>query len=106
MTGLPQASTNAMPNEHRLATSDDALRHRAKHGGRPSSAGFSIVELLVVMAIVMVVTAFAIPTITTTMDGIRLRGTTGSATNIAQSCRMQAANRNLYHPLHLPTPAT
>src|SRR5437870_6434717 len=90
-----------MPNEHRLATSDDALLHRAKHGdGTPSSPGFSIVELLVVMAIIMVVSAFAIPTMTTTMDGIRLRGALGSASNIAQRCRMQAIKRNVYQRLH------
>src|SRR5437763_10283488 len=93
-----------MPNEHRLATSDDALLHRAKHGdGTPSSPGFSIVELLVVMAIIMVVTAFAIPTMTTTMDGIRLRGALGSASNIAQRCRMQAVKRNKPQRLHFNT---
>lgn len=67
------------------------------------SAGFSLIELLVVVAIILVISAFAIPTLTTTMDGIRLRGTTGSATNIAQRCRMQAAKRNLYQRLHFAT---
>src|SRR5216110_1997255 len=67
------------------------------------SAGFSLVELLVVVAIILVIGAFAIPTLTTTMDGIRLRGATGSATNIAQRCRMQAAKRNLYQRLHFST---
>jgi len=95
-----------MLNEHRVERSNDA-KHRGKHGATSgkglSSAGFSLVELMVVMAIILVVSAFAIPTLTTTMDGIRLRGTTGSATNIAQRCRMQAAKRNLYQRLHFQT---
>jgi len=75
--------------------------HRGKHGdGTPSSAGFSIVELLVVLAIILVVTAFAIPTMTTTMDGIRIRGALGSASNMVQRCRMQAIKANLYQRLH------
>jgi prepilin-type N-terminal cleavage/methylation domain-containing protein len=95
-----------MPHEHRVERSNDA-KGRGKHGATSgkalSSAGFSLIELLVVAAIVLVVSAFAIPTLTTTMDGIRLRGTTGSATNIAQRCRMQAAKRNLYQRLHFAT---
>jgi prepilin-type N-terminal cleavage/methylation domain-containing protein len=67
------------------------------------SRGFSIVELLVVVAIVLVVTAFAIPTLTTTMDGIRIRGALGSASNIAQRCRMQAIKSNAYQRLHFQT---
>jgi len=77
--------------------------HSSRCPNRAISAGFSLIELLVVLAIVMVVTAFAIPTLTTTMDGVRLRGETGSATNIAQRCRMQAAKRNLYQRLHFST---
>jgi prepilin-type N-terminal cleavage/methylation domain-containing protein len=92
-----------MPNEHRLTTCDDALLHRAELGGTPSGAGFSLVELMVVMAIVLVVSAFAIPTLTTTIDGIRLRGALGSASNIAQRCRMQAIKRNTYQRLHFST---
>lgn len=96
-----------MPNEHRHAPFDVAGAHRdlrrAVRGGRPSSAGFSIVELMVVMAIALVVAAFAIPTMTTTMDGIRLRGALGDATNIVQKCRMQAIKRNGYQRLHFST---
>src|SRR6266496_1721974 len=96
-----------MPNESRHAPLDGAFMHRNMHratrGARPSSAGFSLVELMVVMAIVLVVSAFAIPTLTTTMDGIRLRGALGSASNIAQRCRMQAVKRNTPQRLHFST---
>jgi prepilin-type N-terminal cleavage/methylation domain-containing protein len=90
-----------MPHEYRVATCADPLAHRGMDGaGRPTSAGFSLVELMVVMAIALVVTAFAIPTLTTTMDGVRIRGALGSASNIAQRCRMQAVKRNTPQRLH------
>src|SRR5437762_2129902 len=96
-----------MPSKHRVVLFDGTTTRTGKcrraHYSPAVSAGFSLVELMVVMAIILVVSAFAIPTLTTTMDGIRLRGTTGSATNIAQRCRMQAAKRNLYQRLHFST---
>jgi prepilin-type N-terminal cleavage/methylation domain-containing protein len=97
-----------MQNEQGLVplggTTTTRLRdRRTVRGNARVSAGFSLVELMIVLAIALVVSAFAIPTLTTTMDGIRLRGSTGSATNIAQRCRMQAAKRNLYQRLHFAT---
>ena len=96
-----------MPNKHRLVLFDGATtrtgKRRRAHCSPAVSAGFSLIELMVVMAIILVISAFAIPTLSTTMDGIRLRGATGSATNIAQRCRMQAAKRNLYQRLHFAT---
>ena len=92
-----------MPNEHRLERLNGRFMHRNTRSARPSSAGFSLVELMVVMAIALVVSAFAIPTLTTTMDGIRLRAALGSASNIAQRCRMQAVKRNSPQRLHFST---
>jgi prepilin-type N-terminal cleavage/methylation domain-containing protein len=96
-----------MPNKYRLVLFDGATTRSGKSRGirrRPAvSAGFSLIELMVVMAIILVISAFAIPTLSTTMDGIRLRGTTGSATNLAQRCRMQAAKRNVYQRMHFAT---
>jgi len=68
-----------------------------------SNAGFSLIELLVVVAAVLIISAFAIPTLTTTMDAIRVRGALGSASNIAQRCRIQAIKRNVYQRLHFNT---
>ena len=68
-----------------------------------SSAGFSLIELLVVVAVVLVISAFAIPTLTTTMDSIRVRGALGSASNLVQRCRIQAIKRNVYQRLHVST---
>jgi prepilin-type N-terminal cleavage/methylation domain-containing protein len=65
--------------------------------------GFSLIELLVVVAIMLVIAAFAIPMMTKTMDGVRLRGALGSASNIAQRCRIQAIKRNTSQRLHFST---
>lgn len=81
-------------------------RNCANYASRPKpapSAGFSLIELLVVVAVVLIVSAFAIPTLTTTMDSIRVRGALGSASNIVQRCRIQAIKRNLYQRLHFST---
>src|SRR5437764_2427252 len=104
---FPDAMT-AMQNEQGLVplngtTTTRLSDRRTARGDARVSAGFSLIELLVVMAIILVIGAFAIPTMTTTMDGIRLRGATGSATNIAQRCRMQAVKRNTYQRLHFQT---
>jgi len=65
-----------------------------------SIQGFSLVELMVVLAVILVIGAFAIPTMTTAMDGVRIRGALGSASNIVQRCRAQAIKSNLYQRLH------
>lgn len=87
-------------NEHGTALPEDAMMRRGEHCSSSSPAGFSLIELLVVMAAMLVIAAFAIPTMTATMDGIRLRGALGSASNIAQRSRTQAIKRNVYQRLH------
>ncbi len=79
------------------------VEHRATRATRSCSTGFSLIELLVVVAIVLVFAAFAIPTMTTTIDGIRLRGELGEASNIVQRCRVQAIKRDLSQRLHFST---
>lgn len=63
--------------------------------------GFSLIELLVVVAIGLVIAAIAIPTISTTMDGITLRGAINNANSTAQRCRIQAIKRNTYQRMHV-----
>jgi prepilin-type N-terminal cleavage/methylation domain-containing protein len=71
---------------------------------RPSShMGFSLIELLVVLAIMLIVAAFAVPTTMKVIDGARIRGTMGNVSNLAQRCRMQAIKRNTTQWLHFRT---
>jgi type II secretory pathway pseudopilin PulG len=67
------------------------------------SAGFSIIELLMVVAVMLVVTALALPTFTTTMDAYRLHGTLSSVANLTQRCRIQAIKKDLTQHLHFAT---
>ena len=68
-----------------------------------SGAGFSLIELLVVVAILLITVAFAIPTLRTTLDSYRMRGTLSSAANLAQRCRSQAIKRNITQHMHFAT---
>lgn len=66
-------------------------------------SGFSLIELLVVVAILLVVAAFAIPTITTTLDTFRIRGTLSSAANMALKGRFQAIKKDSCQRIHFST---
>lgn len=68
-----------------------------------SGSGFSLIELLVVVAIMLVVAAFAIPTLSKTMDAYRLHGTLNSAANLAQKCHMEAIKKNVSQRMHVST---
>jgi prepilin-type N-terminal cleavage/methylation domain-containing protein len=106
MKGLRLASMSAaQPNNDYALPEGTAGRVgcRLARNDMALSRGFSIVELLVVVAIMLVVTAFAIPTMTTTMDGVRLRGTLGSASNIVGRCRIVAIKKDLTQRLHFST---
>ena len=73
--------------------------------GRARTRGFSLIEILVVMAVMLVVAAFAIPTLTTTMDGFRLRGAINSASTLTQRMRAEAIRNNTTQRLHFTTVA-
>jgi prepilin-type N-terminal cleavage/methylation domain-containing protein len=87
-------------DEHGAVLPESGMMRGGQHCSSSSPAGFTLIELLVVLAVVMVIASFAIPTMTTAMDGIRLRGALGSASNIAQRSRIQAIKRNVYQRLH------
>ena len=70
---------------------------------RSEQLGFSIVELLVVLAVMLILVAFAIPIANSTVNTFRLRGTLGSTSNLLQRCRMQAAKQNVTQRMHFAT---
>jgi prepilin-type N-terminal cleavage/methylation domain-containing protein len=65
--------------------------------------GFSLIELMVVLAIMLIVAAFAVPTIPKVIDGARIRGAMGTLANIEQICRTQAVKSDASQRLHLTT---
>lgn len=56
--------------------------------------GFSLIELLVVAAIILIVAAFAVPNMVTTMDAYRLRSSMNSAMAMTQRARLAAIKQN------------
>src|SRR5467141_5070956 len=56
--------------------------------------GFSLVELLVVLFVVMVIAAIAIPNILLAVSNIRLRASAGDLAGLMQQARIMAAKNN------------
>lgn len=56
--------------------------------------GFSLLELMIVVGILMVVAAMAMPKIMTTIADVRLRGAVNSASGLMQQARMMAIKDN------------
>src|SRR5262249_33409841 len=65
---------------------------RAKR--RTSEAGFSLVELLVVLAIIMIISAMAIPNIMNTVRMMRMRSAGSSIAGLFEQARMSAIQQN------------
>ena len=70
-----------------------------------SQAGFSLTELLVVVAIILVVSGVSVPTISRAVDNARLKYAAQQVADIYQQARIRAAQDNSYHEV-LVTPAT
>jgi prepilin-type N-terminal cleavage/methylation domain-containing protein len=79
------------------------IQWRSSTGDAHSKAGFSLIELLVVVSVMLVVAALAVPTLTTTLDSFRMRGTLSSIANLAQRARTQAIKRNTSQHIHFST---
>jgi len=76
------------------------INGRSSTGDPHAKAGFSLIELLVVVSVMLVVAALAVPTLTTTLDSFRMRGTMSSIANMAQRCRTQAIKRDTSQHMH------
>jgi len=56
---------------------------------QPACVGFSLVELMIVVAIALIIAAIAIPAVTKTMDVYRTRGAMANVAGMFQRCRLQ-----------------
>ena len=68
-----------------------------------SSRGFSLVELLVVIAVCLIVMAFATPITLNTMDAYKLRWGLTNATGLVQRCRLEALKKNTSEHIFVTT---
>jgi type II secretory pathway pseudopilin PulG len=61
---------------------------------RDRTGGFSLIELLIVVFVVMVIAAIAIPNILLAVSNIRLRASAGDLAGLVQQARIMAAKNN------------
>jgi prepilin-type N-terminal cleavage/methylation domain-containing protein len=88
---------------HRASLRPKSRHRRGMSDGWTAAAGFTLLELLIVLGIALVISAFAIPTMVTTLDSFKLRGAMGNASNIEQRCRSQAIKSDASQRLHFAT---
>jgi prepilin-type N-terminal cleavage/methylation domain-containing protein len=73
---------------------------RSLHG---DDTGFSLLELMVVVAIMMIMAAISAPPIAAAIAHTKLRGASGNLSGLIQSSRMQAIRRNKTVTVHFVT---
>jgi Tfp pilus assembly protein FimT len=72
---------------------------------RWATGGFSMIELVIVLAVVMIMMAISLPSIRGTMDGLRLRNVVTTTTSAIQTTRFQAIRDGLRYAIAF-TPGT
>jgi prepilin-type N-terminal cleavage/methylation domain-containing protein len=66
---------------------------------RPRARGFTMVELVIVVAITLVVAAIALPGVLAATENFKLRSTVSSISGLVQRARMLSVARNTYYPV-------
>ncbi len=61
--------------------------------------GFSLLELVIVLAVIMVVAAIATPAIMSALNDYKLRTAAGNVAGVIQKTRMQAVSDDRWHPV-------
>lgn len=76
---------------------------------RERDRGFSLIELLIVVAIIMIVAAISVPRLLNTVSDINLRYAATNISGLLQSARMQSVRKNTFYTVQgttLPTGET
>jgi type II secretory pathway pseudopilin PulG len=72
---------------------------KKNHLRRDRTCGFSLIELLIVVFVVMVVAAIAVPNVILAVANIRLRASAGDLAGLMQQARIMAAKNNPTTPI-------
>ena len=75
------------------------LSNEAKGGFMRQSKGFSLIELMIVMGIVLIITAIALPIYKNAMDSIHLQEAARKYAGILQRGRLTAVTGNTYNAI-------
>ncbi len=67
--------------------------------------GFSMIETMVVLAIVLCISAYAIPNFMMAIANLRLRSGMSSLSSLFQNCRMMSIKQNTMYTVHFTTMA-
>src|SRR6202047_1343761 len=82
-----------MESHGSLSGNGEILKHRTYQGsnrGASSARGFTMLELAVTMAVGMILAAFAVPLIQSTLNFLNVRSAASSVSGAIQSTRFQA----------------
>ncbi len=64
---------------------------------RKNAHGFSLIEMMIVVAIVLILAAFSVPTLLKTVSDISLRYSATDLSGLLQSARIQAVRKNTFY---------
>ncbi|MFC3658969.1 GspH/FimT family pseudopilin [Luteimonas notoginsengisoli] len=78
-----------------MPRSGECIRLKRRfRGTRPCAAGFTLIELMVTLAVAGILAAIAVPSMTAMLNANRLSGATGELTAALQLARAEAIRRN------------
>lgn len=83
----------------RLHCRRTALPMELKNMASKQSRGFSLLELMIVVCIILVLAAVTVPTVMTQVYAIRLRYSATDLSGLLQRARMEAVRKNAYYSL-------
>lgn len=72
-----------------------------RHQSIPSSGGTSLLEILIVVAIILIVMAFALPVVFNTIETSKVREAGTDYSNLLQIARMRAVTDDRYYSVYI-----